>query len=144
MKLEETVPIRPKSQPLGLGANQTVTTDPLSHDTIITDGPIMFHPEPSSLQLPSNIARTQHGDEQMIAELALIKPGADAKGLVLGLKLRMSPRDHVGPQQLLLPVCVLPEGAAIFDKRNAKWVNAVVDLGEIYAEPTPVAPLVTT
>jgi hypothetical protein len=97
------------------------------------EGPIPFT---NTTDVPKlgNIATTLSGDEVGPAELALIKPSSDAGGVVLGLKLRMSPRDHVGPTKLTLPLVVLPEGAGLFDKRNARWTTVEIDLGFVYEE----------
>lgn len=107
---------------------------------IVDVGPIPFSNTPTTPDL-GKIAITTHipapqitDPEVMPAELALIKPTPDAAGVVLGLKLKMSPRDHVGPYSISIPMVVLPEGASIFDKRNARWTTIEVDLGFVYSE----------
>lgn len=118
MNLADT---KPKPAPTSVGLDELV-------------GPIGFSNEIAKID--ENIAMTEHLGvdvaELMPAQLALIKPSNDASGVVLGLKLRMSPRDHVGPTKLRVPLVVLPEGASIFDPRNARWTTIEVDLGFVY------------
>jgi hypothetical protein len=108
-------------------------TKPKAKSEIAPYDPIPFNNDAPAQKL-GNIATTTAGDEIVAAELALIKPSADAAGVVLGMKLRMSPRDHVGPTKISIPMVVLPEGASIFDKRNARWTTIEVDLGFVYEE----------
>lgn len=111
-----------------------VETPPAPYD------PIPFNNDPKvgdlgKIAITTHISAPQTTDpEVMPAELALIKPSSDAQGVVLGLKLKMSPRDHVGPYSISIPMVVLPEGASIFDKRNARWTTIEVDLGFVYDE----------
>lgn len=115
-------------------------TKPKAKPEIAPYDPIPFNNDTKAGDL-GKIAITTHipapqttDPETMPAELALIKPSADAQGVVLGLKLKMSPRDHVGPYSISIPMVVLPEGASIFDKRNARWTTIEVDLGFVYSE----------
>jgi hypothetical protein len=98
---------------------------------IVDVGPIPFSNTPTTAAL-GNIATTTNKNETLPAELALIKPSSDAAGVVLGLKLKMSPRDHAEPRKLTIPLVVLPEGASLFDKRNARWTTVEVDLDFVY------------
>ncbi len=116
-----------------ISGNTDEITSQIANPALV-DGPIAFNLLPQGTDLPDTIALTLHGDEKMVAELALIKPGEKALGLVLGLKMRMSPRDHIGPQVLRLPVVVLPEGSGIFDKKNARWLTATIDLKDVYED----------
>lgn len=81
----------------------------------------------------NTIATTIHlSDEQMPAELALVPPTPQSRGVLLAVKLRMSPRDHTPPKTLRLPVVVLPEGASVFDVKNATLQTVDVDLSMLW------------
>lgn len=122
--------IVPKTE--GVAANTSIeVASPAVADVWL--GPIGFNKTPLGEPLPTNVARTLHDGEEMLADLGLVQISPKASGLCLALKLKMSQRDHVGPQKLVLPLVVLPEGAGVLDKKNAKWIEVEVDLSPIYS-----------
>lgn len=106
-----------------------------------TPGLVAFSPpNPNNdTQRLLEVARLEFPDEPPVrADMAVVAHPNNA-GAILAVKLRMSPERHDPPATIMIPVYVLPEGAAIFDRNNSKLVWAELNVENLHLKDTPAS-----